>query len=75
MLRGCRRMWSLVYEVHYDTEINEQNAAAVADALVDSGMYLGQITRAPTAFCLRRVLLLTRKSGRKPMTSGGRPWI
>ncbi len=34
----------LGYEVHYDTEINEQNAAAVADALVDSGMYLAMIT-------------------------------
>jgi xylose isomerase len=34
----------LGYEVHYDTEINEKNAAEVADALVDAGMYLAMIT-------------------------------
>ncbi|HBR35514.1 MAG TPA: xylose isomerase [Firmicutes bacterium] len=34
----------LGYEVHYDTEINENNAAEVADALVDAGMYLAMIT-------------------------------
>lgn len=32
------------FEVHYDTEINETNAAAVADALVDAGMVLAMIT-------------------------------
>lgn len=31
-------------EVHYDTEINEKNASAVADALVDAGMSLAMIT-------------------------------
>lgn len=34
----------LGYEVHYDTEINEKNVAAVADALVDTGIYLAMIT-------------------------------
>ncbi|HEY8344032.1 MAG TPA: xylose isomerase [Bacillota bacterium] len=34
----------LGYEVHYDTEINEKNAAEVADALLDAGMYLAMIT-------------------------------
>jgi xylose isomerase len=34
----------LGYEVHYNTEINEANAAAVADALDDAGMYLAMIT-------------------------------
>ncbi|HHU50560.1 MAG TPA: xylose isomerase [Firmicutes bacterium] len=34
----------LGYEVHYDTEINEENAAEVADALIDAGMYLAMIT-------------------------------
>ncbi|NLY89624.1 MAG: xylose isomerase [Firmicutes bacterium] len=34
----------LGYEVHYDTEIDEKNAADVADALVDAGMYLAMIT-------------------------------
>jgi len=31
-------------EVHYDAEIDESNAAAVADALVDAKIYLGMIT-------------------------------
>jgi len=31
-------------EMHYDNEVNEKNAAAVADALVDAGMYLAMIT-------------------------------
>jgi len=31
-------------EVHYDTEIDEKNAPAVADALVDAGMSLAMIT-------------------------------
>ncbi len=31
-------------EVHYDTEINEENAPAVADALVEAGMSLAMIT-------------------------------
>ncbi|TCL65967.1 xylose isomerase [Hydrogenispora ethanolica] len=34
----------LGYEVHYDTEINDQNAAAMADALLDAGMHLAMIT-------------------------------
>ncbi len=34
----------LGYEIHYDTEINEKNADAVADALVDAGMYLAMMT-------------------------------
>jgi|SRR5690554_1075566 len=34
----------LGYEVHYDNEINEKNAAEVADALIDAGMYLAMIT-------------------------------
>jgi len=31
-------------EVHYDTEVNDQSAAAIADALLDAGMYLAFIT-------------------------------
>lgn len=31
-------------ELHYDTEVNEGTAAAVADALVDAKMYLAMIT-------------------------------
>ncbi|MBN1673256.1 MAG: xylose isomerase [Kiritimatiellae bacterium] len=31
-------------EVHYDTEVNERNAAELADALVDAGMHLALIT-------------------------------
>jgi len=31
-------------EMHYDTEVDEKTAAAVADALVDSGLYLAMIT-------------------------------
>lgn len=31
-------------EMHYDTEVNEQNAAEVADALTNSGFYLAMIT-------------------------------
>lgn len=31
-------------EFHYDTEIKETTAAAIADALVDSGLYLAMIT-------------------------------
>ncbi|MCK4297250.1 MAG: xylose isomerase [Candidatus Marinimicrobia bacterium] len=31
-------------EVHYDNEINEENASEVADALVDAGIYLSMIT-------------------------------
>lgn len=34
----------LGFEVHYDTEINEKNAAEVSDALEDAGIYLGMIT-------------------------------
>jgi xylose isomerase len=34
----------LGYEVHYDTEINEANAGAVADALKESGIYLAMMT-------------------------------
>lgn len=34
----------LGFEVHYDTEIDEKNAAAVADALTDTGIYLAMIT-------------------------------
>ncbi len=34
----------LGYEVHYNTEINEANATAVADALCDARMYLAMIT-------------------------------
>jgi xylose isomerase len=34
----------LGYEVHYDNEINERNAAEVADALVDAGIALAMIT-------------------------------
>jgi xylose isomerase len=34
----------LGFELHYDTEIDEKSAPAVADALVDSGMYLAMIT-------------------------------
>lgn len=34
----------LGFEVHYDTEIDEKNAAAVADALIDAGIYLAMIT-------------------------------
>ncbi|HYH02825.1 MAG TPA: xylose isomerase [Bacillota bacterium] len=31
-------------EFHYDTEINEATATAIADALVDAGLYLAMIT-------------------------------
>lgn len=31
-------------ELHYDTEVNEGSATAVADALIDSGLYLAMIT-------------------------------
>lgn len=34
----------LGYEVHYDTEINEANAQACADALIDANMTLAMIT-------------------------------
>ena len=36
-------------EVHYDAEVDDKNAAAVADALVDTGLYLAMIT--PGAHC------------------------
>jgi xylose isomerase len=35
---------TLGFEVHYDTEVNEQLAAELADALVAAGMYLALIT-------------------------------
>jgi xylose isomerase len=31
-------------EMHYDTEVNEENALEVADALIDAGLYLAIIT-------------------------------
>lgn len=31
-------------EMHYDTEVSEQTAGEIADALVDSGLYLAMIT-------------------------------
>ncbi len=31
-------------EVHYDAEVDDENAAAVADAMVDNGLYLAMIT-------------------------------
>jgi len=34
----------LGYEVHYDTEINEANGAAVAEALNETGIYLAMMT-------------------------------
>lgn len=34
----------LGFELHYDYEVNEENAAAVADALADAGIYLALIT-------------------------------
>lgn len=34
----------LGYEVHYDAEVNETNAAALADALIDAQMYLAMVT-------------------------------
>jgi xylose isomerase len=36
-------------EMHYDAEVDDDNAAAVADALVDCGLYLAMIT--PGAHC------------------------
>jgi len=36
-------------EMHYDAEVDDDNAAVVADALVDSGLYLAMIT--PGAHC------------------------
>jgi len=36
-------------EMHYDAEVDDDTAAAVADALVDSGLYLAMIT--PGAHC------------------------
>ncbi|HHT06515.1 MAG TPA: xylose isomerase [Hydrogenispora sp.] len=35
---------TLGFEVHYDTEINEENVAEVADALSEAGIYLAMIT-------------------------------
>lgn len=35
---------SLGYELHYDNEVNENNAAEIADALVDAGIALAMIT-------------------------------
>ena len=32
------------FEVHYDYEYNEENAAAIADALVENGLYLAMAT-------------------------------
>ncbi len=34
----------LGFEVHYDTEVDESTAPDVADALIDSGMYLAMLT-------------------------------
>ena len=31
-------------EIHYDAEVDDDNAAAVADAMVDTGLYLGMLT-------------------------------
>ncbi len=36
-------------EMHYDAEVDDDNAAAVADVLVDTGLYLAMIT--PGAHC------------------------
>jgi len=36
-------------EMHYDAEVDDKNASAVADALVNSGLYLAMIT--PGAHC------------------------
>ena len=36
-------------EMHYDAEVDDNNAVAVADALVDTGLYLAMIT--PGAHC------------------------
>jgi len=36
-------------EMHYDAEVDDDNAAVVADALVDTGLYLAMIT--PGAHC------------------------
>ena len=35
---------TLGFELHYDSEVSERNAAEVADALSDAKMYLGMIT-------------------------------
>jgi xylose isomerase len=34
----------LGFEIHYDSEINDQTAPEIADALVDAGIYLAMIT-------------------------------
>lgn len=34
----------LGFELHYDTEVDDKNAPAIADALVDAGIYLAFIT-------------------------------
>ena len=34
----------LGFEIHYDNEVNEQNAEAVVETLLDCGMYLAMIT-------------------------------
>lgn len=34
----------LGFEMHYDTEVDEKTAPAIADALVDAGIYLAMIT-------------------------------
>ena len=64
----------LGYEVHYDTEIDEQNAAAVADALVDSGMYLAMITPgAHSHFAYGGIASLDQKEREKANDLGRRP--
>lgn len=35
---------TLGFEVHYDTEINEENVTAVSDAMSEAGIYLAMIT-------------------------------
>ncbi|NLC54168.1 MAG: xylose isomerase [Firmicutes bacterium] len=35
---------TLGFELHYDTEINENNVAEVSDAMIDAGIYLAMIT-------------------------------
>ncbi|NOZ62030.1 MAG: xylose isomerase [Calditrichaeota bacterium] len=52
----------LGFEVHYDAEVNEENAAAVADALSETGIYLAMITPgAHTHFAYGGIASLDKK--------------
>lgn len=62
-------------ELHYDSEVDDRNAKAVAKALVNNGLYLAMVTPAHTATSRtagsRRS---TRESARLPKTWAGARW-